>query len=67
MLIPRVGTLERIFLDKMVEKMDLPDDGVDYRDFVGTEITLQNIDQIAENLRYGMFDAENDHELKYDA
>ncbi len=67
MLIPRISTLERMFLDKLAEKMDLPTPGVDYRDFVGTEITLQNIDQITQNLRHGLFDAENDHELKCDA
>lgn len=49
-------------LDKMMEI-----GGVTFLDFVGTGITEENIDQIAQNLRNGMFEAENDSELRRDA
>lgn len=62
MLMPKKGTLERLMLDKMITS-----NGVTYLDFVGTGITEENIDQIAQNLRNGMFEAENDYELKEDA
>ena len=58
MLIPKTGTLERV----MIEKLMINKDGVTYLDFVGTGITEENIDQIAKNLRNGMFEAENDNE-----
>lgn len=64
MLMPKVGTLERIMVDKMIECDPV---GVSYLDLVGTGITEDNIDQIVQNLRNGMFDAENDNELKADA
>lgn len=63
MLIPKEGTLERVMLEKMVSQKE----GVTFFDFVGTGITEENIDQIAQNLRNGMFEAENDNELKADA
>lgn len=62
MLMPKQGTLERLMLDKMLTGVR-----VTYFDFVGTGITKENIDQIAKNLRNGMFEAENDHQLKEDA
>jgi len=62
MLMPKKGTLERVLLDKMLDGSH-----VSYLDFVGTGITEGNIDQIAQNLRNGMFEAENDYELKDDA
>ena len=62
MLIPKNGTKERIFLDACIANPK----GVTYLDFVGTGITEENIEQIAENLRKGMFDAENDCSLKFD-
>lgn len=64
-LMPREGTLERLMLDEMMARPDGV--GVTFLDFVGTGITEDNIDQIAQNLRYGMFEAENDDELKADA
>ena len=69
MLIPKIGTLERVILEKLVEKMDLPypENGVTFMDFIETGITEENIDQIINNLRNGMFDAENDNELRADA
>ena len=63
-LIPKKGTLERLFLDKLKSSGD---EGVTYLDFLGTGITAINIDQIVENLRTGMFESENDSELKMDA
>lgn len=63
MLIPKQGTLERLMLDKLADNSE----GVTFMDFVGTGITEDNIDQIVQNLRNGMFDAESDDELKEDA
>lgn len=68
MLIPIAGSLERIFLERIVElDNDGKGRGVTYLDFIGTGITEENIDQVAQNLRNNMFVAENDHELKVDA
>jgi len=67
-LIPIAGSLERIFLERIVElDNDGKGRGVTYLDFIGTGITEENIDQVAQNLRNNMFIAENDHELKVDA
>jgi len=67
-LIPIAGSLERIFLERIVElDNDGKGRGVTYLDFIGTGITEENIDQVAQNLRNNMFVAENDHELKVDA
>jgi hypothetical protein len=62
-LIPKAGTLERVMLDKLMES----ENGVSFLDFVGTGITEDNIDQIAENLRHGMYESEDDDLLKEDA
>ena len=64
-LMPATGTLERVMLDAMLKCHD--GEGVTFLDFVGTGITEGNIDQVAQNLRSGMFIAENDDELKADA
>jgi len=61
-LIPKEGTLERLFIDKIMELGK-----VTFLDFVGTGITEDNIDQIAQNLRNGMYEAENDDSLIFDA
>ena len=67
-LIPVAGSLERIFLERIVEfDSDGKGRGFTYLDFIGTGITEENIDQVAQNLRNNMFVAENDHELKVDA
>ena len=50
-------------LDKLMES----ENGVSFLDFVGTGITEDNIDQIAENLRHGMYESEDDDLLKEDA
>ena len=63
LLMPKEGTLERVFLEALMNS----EDGVTFLDLVGTGITEENIEQIAENLRTGMFIAENDNELSLDA
>lgn len=68
MLIPIAGSLERIFLERIVElDNDGKGRGVTFLDFIGTGITEENIDQVVQNLRNNMFIAENDHDLKADA
>ena len=62
-LVPKVGSLERLMVEKMLEKPE----GVTFFDFEGTGITEDNIDQIVQNLRTGMYEAENDDTLKEDA
>ena len=62
-MIPKLGTLERIVLEKMIEQPV----GVTYLDFVGTGVTLENIDEIVNNLRHGLFIAEDDVQIKFDA
>lgn len=61
-LLPAEGTLERIFLDALVDSPN----GVTFLDLVGTGITEENIEQVAENLRTGMFVSENDSEIQFD-
>ena len=51
----------------MLEKMLENPEGVTFLDLVGTGITEENIDQIAQNLRNGMFESEDDVRLKGDA
>lgn len=63
LLMPAIGTLERVLFDALLES----EEGVTFLDLVGTGITEENIDQVAQNLRNGMFIAENDDELKADA
>lgn len=67
LLIPKEGTLERLFLETIAEADANGQRGVTFLDFVGTGITEESIDQVVQNLRNGMFEAENDHELKVDA
>jgi hypothetical protein len=64
-LIPAEGTLERIFFNALLNAEE--GSGVTYLDLVGTGITEDNIDQIAQNLRNGIFVAENDGDLRVDA
>lgn len=61
---PKKGTIERLFLEVIIKAGDK---GVTYLDFVGTEITEDNIDQVVQNLRNGMFEAENDSEARMDS
>lgn len=67
LLIPKEGTLERLFLETIADADANGQRGVTFLDFVGTGITEENIDQVVQNLRNGMFEAENDDELKEDA
>lgn len=64
-LIPKEGTLERIMLDAMIAAG--PGSGVTFADLDGTGITEENIEQIANNLRRGMFEAENDFTVRFDS
>ena len=64
-MFPKVGTLESILLEAMLSKPQ--GEGVSYLDFVGTGITEDNIDQIVNNLRHGMYESEDDSSLKQDA
>ena len=59
---PKEGTLERLMIDRMMES----EVGVTYLDFVGTGITEDNIDQIAQNLRTGMYEMEDDELVRKD-
>ena len=63
MLIPKEGTMERVVLDRLIES----DAGVTYMDFAGYGLTDESLAQIVQNLRTGMFEAENDDELRIDA
>lgn len=60
---PKEGTLERLMLDKMMDS----ESGVSFLDFVGTGITEDNTDQVAQNLRNGMYESEDEGSLKEDA
>jgi hypothetical protein len=61
---PKKGSLERIVLEKL---MDNKKGGVSYYDFVGIGIKEQNIEKIIDNLRYGMYESDNDDEVKFDS
>ncbi len=62
-MLPIEGSLERILLDALCDHPE----GVTYLDLVGTGITEENIDQIADNLRSGLYVGEDDDRLKFDA
>ena len=64
MMTPKRGTLERIVLEKLIEKAG---EGVTHLDFAGTGVTEANLDQIMGNLQSGMFEAENDADVKKDS
>lgn len=63
---PKQGTLERVFIERLIEASDRGE-GVTFLDFVGTGITEDNIDQIAQNLRTGMYESEDDDLLRLDS
>ena len=63
MSLPKKGTLERLFLDKLL----VVNGGVSFLDFVGSDITKDNIEQVAKNLRNGMYESEYDNLIKKDA
>ena len=60
---PKVGTLESFLLAAMLSS----ESGVTYLDLVGTGITEDNIEQVANNLRNGMYESESDSLLSFDA
>lgn len=48
--------------------IDAPEgQGVCFLDLVGTGITEENIDQVVQNLRNGIFQSEDDDSLTFDA
>ena len=62
-MIPKKGTLERLLLDKLL----VSNGGVSFLDFVGSDITEDNIEQVAKNLRNGMYESEYDNLIIKDA
>lgn len=52
--LPKTGTLERVVLEKLLQKPE----GVTFLDFVGTDITEENLEQIITNLREGNYEEE---------
>ena len=64
--LPKPGSLEAIFLSKAIEAAKRGE-GVTFLDFVGTGITEENIDQVVQNLRNGMYESDIDGSLKEDA
>jgi hypothetical protein len=62
-MIPKKGTLERLLLDKLL----VSNGGVSFLDFVGSGITEDNIEQVAKNLRNGMYESEYDNLIIKDA
>lgn len=55
---PKNGTLERILLEALLNSDGT---GVTYLDFVGSGITEENIETIAENLRSGRYEHDQTH------
>ncbi len=62
-LLPIKGSLERVLLEALIDHPE----GVTFMDLVGTGITEENIDQIADNLHHGMYIGEEDDTLRFDA
>jgi hypothetical protein len=62
--LPKAGTLERLVLERLIENGKA---GVTYMDFIGTGVTEENIDQIVQNLRNGMYESEDDDFLRFDS
>ena len=63
----KTGTLERVLLDKMIEFQRAGKGGVTFLDLEGTGITEENIGQIATNLKYGIFEIDEDNAIKFDS
>lgn len=63
-MMPKIGTLERVMLDALLKCKE--GEGVTFLDLVGTGITAENIDQIVQNLRNGMYESEIDGLLIHD-
>lgn len=57
--IPKEGTIERIVLDKLQEAGE---EGVTHFDFVDPAISEERLAQAIENLKNGMFEAEDDED-----
>ena len=54
-------------LDKMIEFQRAGKGGVTFLDLEGTGITGENIGQIATNLKYGIFETDEDNAIKFDS
>lgn len=64
MIIPKLGTIERIVLDKLLVSTD----GVSFFDFDPVlGITDEILAEVVERLRHGIFESEFDDEIKFDA
>lgn len=61
-MIPKRGSLERVFLEALIQHPE----GVTFLDLVGTGITEDNIEQVAQNLRTGMYESDFDELLRKD-
>ena len=61
MLIPKRGSLERILLEAMLNGP------VTFLEMEGTGITEENIDSVANNLKTGMYESEQDQQLEKDS
>ena len=65
MFIPKEGTIERIVLEKLVEKGE---EGVTIFDFPDNpKITEESLEQAVNNLRSNMFESETDNLIKFDS
>ena len=63
--LPKIGTLESIVLAKMLE---LPD-GISCLNFTeGSELSNpEKLEEIVNNLRNGMFESDEDNQVKFDS
>ncbi len=63
--LPKIGSLESIVLAKMIE---LPE-GITYLDFAeGSELNNpEKLEEIVNNLRNGMFESDEDNQVKFDS
>jgi len=63
-LIPKEGTIERIVLDKLIEN----EGGITYLDFPEhLNITEELLEQAVTNLQTGIFESEDDVQIKFDS
>lgn len=61
MLIPKRGSLERILLEAMLNGP------VTFLEMEGMGITEEKIDSVANNLKTGMYESEQDQQLEKDS
>ena len=64
MILPRVGTIERVVLDKLLSS----DNGVTFLDFdPSLGITDEVLEGVVERLRHGIFESDCDDEIIFNA